>query len=93
MKTISVSDAKATLSQQIRHVKRGGQILITERGRPVARLVPVDPIAHELEDLVAAGVLRVGTGALPRGFWSLARPTDEEGSVRAAVREERETGW
>jgi len=45
MKTLSISEAKATLSQQLRHVRRGEVIVITDRGMPVARLVPAnDPL-------------------------------------------------
>ena len=95
MKTISVSDAKATLSEQIRHVKRGEEVILTERGRPVARLVPIDSreMSSDVEELVSAGLLRLGTGALPRRFWALPRLTDDGASVRTAVAEEREGGW
>lgn len=94
MKTISVSEAKATLSEQIRHVKRGEEVILTERGRPVARLVPMAVEASsEIEELVAAGQVRLGTGRLPRGFWSLPRAPDPEAGVRRAVLSEREEGW
>lgn len=40
-RTSGVREAKARLSQLIRDVRRGGEWVITERGRPVARLIPV----------------------------------------------------
>ncbi|MCC6748149.1 MAG: type II toxin-antitoxin system prevent-host-death family antitoxin [Deltaproteobacteria bacterium] len=91
MKTISISDAKATLSEQIRHVRRGEEVVITERGKPVARLVPVEEDAASLDvaELVGAGVIRLGGGALPRGFFSTPRPADKGATVRAAVADER----
>jgi prevent-host-death family protein len=95
MKTISISEAKATLSEQIRHVKRGEEVILTERGKPVARLVPIGDKStfRGTEELVAAGLLRLGTGSLPRGFWRLPRPSDPGAAVRGSVREDREEGW
>jgi prevent-host-death family protein len=95
MKIVSVSDAKATLSEQIRHVKRGEEVILTERGRPVARLVPIDhpALSPGMDELISAGLVRVGTGALPRRFWALPRPADRGASVRKAASEDRETGW
>lgn len=43
MKTTTVADAKARLSELIGQVAHAGQsVLITRRGRPMAKLVPVD---------------------------------------------------
>lgn len=94
MKTISVSDLKARLSESLRIVKAGERLVVTERGRPIAVLGPAgagadDPIAR----LEAAGLVRVGTRRLPRGFWDMPRPKDPEGKVLRAVLQEREEGW
>lgn len=91
MKTISVSEAKATLSEQIRKVARGGEVLILDRGRPVARLVgiPVQDADEQLDELQRRGLIRRG-GVLPKSFWKLPTAGDPEGSVRAAVLDERE---
>lgn len=94
MKTISLSEAKATLSEQVRHVRAGEVVIITHRGRPVARLSPIEePSLAELDQLVAAGLVRRGTGSLPSGFREFEQPADPEARVRAAVEEERERGW
>jgi len=52
--TVSLSEAKANLSESIRRVERGASVTITRHGKPVAALVPVDDIAT-LERLRAAG--------------------------------------
>lgn len=61
MKTATISQAKNHLSQLISRVKRGETVLILERDRPVARLVPID-VAHSdderLNELERRGVLR-----------------------------------
>lgn len=51
---ISVAEAKATLSEQIRQVEGGASVVITRHGKPVAALVATDTIEH-LERLRAAG--------------------------------------
>jgi prevent-host-death family protein len=95
MKTISISEAKATLSAQIQHVRNGEEVVIVDRGRPVARLVPVQPSqdAPDLDELVRAGLVRRGRTSLPARFWQLPRPRDAQGAVRAAATEEREDSW
>ena len=60
---VSVSELKANLSRYLREVRRGGEIQVTDRGTPVARLVPpVEPDDVHLAQLIKAGVLRVGHG-------------------------------
>lgn len=66
MTPVSVSDLKARLSHYLRQVRRGGEIQILDRGRPVARLVAMPPDGgnDELRSrLIAAGVVRPGTGS------------------------------
>ena len=97
MKTAKVSELKASLSKYVARVKNGEEILVTERGKPVAKLVPVpsdeDPEMERMRELERRGIVTVGTGRLPEDFWDLPRAPDPEGLVRKAVREEREEGW
>jgi prevent-host-death family protein len=64
---VSVSELKAHLSRYIHEVRRGGEVQIVDRGRPVARLVAACDAAGETEAslrsrLVATGILRAGNG-------------------------------
>jgi prevent-host-death family protein len=94
MKTISVSELKARLSENLRSVKAGERVIVTERGRPIAVLVPAEPETDDsLARLEAVGLVRRGTGRLPRGFWDLPRPKDPKSALRRAVIEEREEDW
>jgi prevent-host-death family protein len=91
-----VTELKARLSRYLSRVKAGEEVLVTERGRVVARLSPVaagETGEEGLEELERQGLIRLGTGRLPEGFWKLPRPRDPEASVRRAVAEEREAGW
>ena len=42
MKTAAVAELKANLSKYLGQVKAGEHVLVTERGVPVAKLVPVE---------------------------------------------------
>ena len=43
MQSVSIYEAKTRLSALIQAVERGEEIVITNRNRPVARLVPMAP--------------------------------------------------
>jgi prevent-host-death family protein len=93
MKTISISEAKATLSEQLRQVRRGSVVVITHRGKAIARIVPVSTTDADLEELESLGLLRTASAKLSPKFWSEPRPADASGSVRAAVANERADTW
>lgn len=96
MKTAAIADLKASLSKYISRVKEGEEVLVTERGIPVARLAPVVGAkgkAHSrLLELERAGLARIGSGRLPAGFWRWARPGDVAGKALRALLEDREKG-
>ena len=96
MKTAPVARLKAELSRYLRLVKSGEEILVTEHRVPVARLVPIEPgeLADEdLRELERQGLLRIGSGELPKGFWKLRRARDPRGLLRKTLIKERESGW
>ncbi len=93
MKAIAVSELKARLSEQIRRVKDGGELLVTERGRPVAVLGPPprSDVEH-LEELQNKGVVQLGRKPLSLDFWKEELVDDPEGGVLEALLEERREG-
>jgi prevent-host-death family protein len=42
MRTVAVREARQNLSALLDEVRKGREVVITERGRPVAKLVPFD---------------------------------------------------
>ena len=95
MQTTSITQLKNSLSAYLRDVKAGEEVLITDRGRPIARLVPVsssDSMEEHLEEMERKGLLRRGTGRLPDDFWDMPRMEDPEGLVLKALLQEREDG-
>ena len=96
MKTTTVSKLKASLSEYLRSVKAGEEVLVTERGRPVAKLIPAassNLLPDHLLEMQKQGLVKLGSGKLPKGFWNLPRPKDPKGLVVKAVLREREEGW
>ena len=95
MKTTTVSQLKTLLSAYLRQVKTGEEVLITEHGRPIARLLPIEnpvSLSDHLLDMEKKGLLKRGEKPLPTDFWNLPRPADPQGAVRSAVLSEREEG-
>ena len=96
MKTTTISKLKASLSKYLRSVKAGEEVLVTERGRPIAKLTPAERsevFPGELIEMEKHGLIKLGSGKLPKGFWELPRPKDPNGLVAKAVLREREAGW
>jgi prevent-host-death family protein len=92
--TANVAQMKAKLSEYLRQVKSGGEVVITERGVPVARLVPLESDerrATREERLIRASILRPAQG--PRK--KLGMPKIREGAgaaVLEALLAERDEG-
>jgi prevent-host-death family protein len=58
MTQIGIRELREGLSGALRRVRAGETIEVTDRGRPVARIVPVGPGIEELEGLIAVGRVR-----------------------------------
>ncbi|MCW2686430.1 MAG: prevent-host-death family protein [Mycobacterium sp.] len=57
MEQIGIRELRQHASVWVAKVKAGATIQITERGRPVARLVPVSSADQDRDALAAAGLL------------------------------------
>lgn len=92
---VAVRELRARLSAYLAQVKAGEEVVVTERGRSIARLVPVPP-AEALPEHVAGlekrGLIRRGSGRLPEGFLEHRRVADPHRRAVAALLAEREEG-
>ncbi|MCJ7630160.1 MAG: type II toxin-antitoxin system prevent-host-death family antitoxin [Longimicrobiales bacterium] len=92
---VSVGRLKARLSEYLRRAKAGGEVVVTDRGRPVARLVGLESdgaLEGRVAELVASGLAQRPTQPLDAGFLERLRPEDPEGRSLEAVLEERAEG-
>ena len=96
MQIAAVSELKALLSKYLSKVKAGEEVVITDRGKPVAKIVPIRrnemAIPPHLLSLERAGLARIGKGLLPASFWARPRPKDMKGLALDSLLNEREEG-
>ena len=96
MKAATVSKLKASLSEYLRWVKAGEEVLVTERGRPIAKITPTansNFLSDHVVEMEKQGLIKRGSGKLPKNCWDLPRPKDPKGLVVKAVLRDREEGW
>ena len=96
MRTASISELKARLSAYLDIVRGGDEVVVTDRGRMIARLVPVQASQRQdsrRDELLADGRLRAPSSRLPKNFWERPHPRDPTGRSLAVVLEERGDGW
>lgn len=97
MRRVAISELKAKLSEYLAAVRSGEEMIVTDRGRPVARLGPVEG-EREMESRIAsrvrAGRLRPPTASRPLDVAALvaAAPKDPEGRGLASLLEDRRSG-
>jgi len=91
MHTTGVTELKASLSENLARVKAGEEVLVTEHGRPIAKLVPLSSAAPEAttDELVRSGILRAPEQRIGEELWRLPRPADADALARRALLDER----
>lgn len=62
--SIGVRFLRQNLSVYLQRVKQGEELVVTERGVPVARLMPLAPPSGVLGQMLASGVVRPRRGSL-----------------------------
>ncbi len=93
MKTVKISDLKARLSAHLQFVRGGEEVVVCDRNKPVARIVPIllETYTEGEQRLIACGVLEPPLKKRP----ALIRWPEPPGNVSDEVmeqvwREERE---
>ena len=82
---VGIRELRAGLSRYIEQVKQGEEIVVTEHGRPVARLVPMNG-ERKIDRLIREGVV---IPARSRTGWRPETLIPVEGSVSEIVIEQR----
>lgn len=95
MTPIGIAELKAHLRRYLDQVKSGQEVVITERGRPVAKLVPLhrtDRSDSRRPRLARAGLLQLGSGRLRASILKPPRGPLVGKGVLAALLAERGEG-
>jgi antitoxin (DNA-binding transcriptional repressor) of toxin-antitoxin stability system len=92
MKTVNIATLKDQLSAYLQEVRAGTEILVRDRNRVIARIVPFTPDAEDddLEALAAEGKLRPAEGDLGNAFWKLPAPRVSAKALKRALDAERD---
>jgi prevent-host-death family protein len=96
METAAVSELKAKLSGYLKRVKAGEEVIITERGKAIARVVPFTrsgPSPAEYEEMIRAGIIRPAKKPLGPEFLDAPRASLPDGWALKALQEDREDRW
>ena len=94
MRTVNISDLKAQLSAHIQLVRDGEEVLVCDRNKPVARIVPcrLEGYSEQEQRLVARGVLTPPLNKRPASVSWPEPPGNVPDKVMEQVwREERES--
>lgn len=83
---VGIRDLKNNLSRYLDRVQKGEMVIVTDRGRPVARLSALDQPTDRLAELIASGAVR-SPGRRTRHRPS--RRVESKGSVSDLVAEQR----
>ncbi len=67
---VGIREAKIHLSRLIRRVVNGCEVTLTDRGRPVGKIVPIEtrnlPLKERIQRLEERGVIQPLTEGMPR---------------------------
>jgi prevent-host-death family protein len=90
MRSANIAQLRDRLTQYLREVRAGQEIVVRDRQRPIARIVPlsVEDDAGDRE-LVAAGMMRKAQRPLPASFWRTRRPAVPLRAAAAAISKDR----
>lgn len=72
MTTVKIAELKDHLSRHLRAVEAGAEVIVTDRNRPIARIVPVIPIAPRATLIAPKGdFAEIRDRARPAANWSV----------------------
>jgi antitoxin (DNA-binding transcriptional repressor) of toxin-antitoxin stability system len=90
MRSTNIANLRNNLTRYLRQVRAGEEIVVRDGQRPIAKIVPFT-VDEDDDDagLVAAGLMRKGSGTIPPSFWKARRPRVSLAKIVRAVSAER----
>jgi prevent-host-death family protein len=92
LRSANIAELRNRLTQYLQGVRAGEEIIVRDRQRPIAKIVPFTVDDDDADDaaLVAGGLMRKGSGTLSPSFWKARRSHISVKSAVAAVRADRD---
>lgn len=92
--SVGIRDAKMQLSKYIKMVQQGAEVIITDRGRPVGKIVPIRakdlPLAERIRRLEEQGLIDPATKSTIN---KIPPPIPvPDGAAQKLLQEERDKG-
>lgn len=91
---IGIREAKTHLSKYLKIVGRGTEVILTDRGVPVGKIVPIPPaersLRQRLKKLEEEGI--IGRRPVNRGAGQLLPLAVPEGIAQQILQEDRDNG-
>ena len=92
--SVGIREAKIHLSKLLKLVQKGKEVILTDRGRPVGKIVPIQPetlsLAYRIQQLEDQGVMEPG---YKKAFKKIRRPIPvPEDTAQRFLREDRDIG-
>jgi prevent-host-death family protein len=82
---VGIRELRAELSRFIKRVREGEEIVVTDRGKAVARILPVEG-QRNIDRLIAAGIVKPARRRTPR---PVPRPIEDAGPISDLVVQSR----
>lgn len=93
MQTVNIAELKNNLSAYLERVRHGEEVIVKDRNRPIARLMPLaagEDLDAEEAELVAAGLMRLPTKKKSNDFLDWPAPQVATEDILAVLRAERD---
>jgi prevent-host-death family protein len=90
VRSANIAELRDRLTHYLRAVRAGEEIIIRDRQRPIAKIVPFSAEDENEEALIAAGLLRPAERPLPAAFWRARRAALGWRAAADAVAADRE---
>jgi len=93
MHQVNIAELKNRLSYYLDKVRGGEELIVCDRKKAIARIVPLTSGEDEDAELmaqVAAGIIKLPEAELPDSFWKMPRPRVDHNTALAAILAERD---
>jgi len=93
MRTVNIAELKSNLSAFLEQVRNGEELIIKDRNRPIARILPLtagEDLDAEEEALVGAGLMHLPLEAKSDEFLNMPAPEVSLQIIREMIRSERD---